>query len=88
MRQLLKGSLAHTLRLAHTTLGIALAVGLVCGTFSLSATIGGAFREAVAATQAGATLLVRPAPAFAPGEGIADRTAVPETLLKIGRAHV
>ncbi|MGH9277867.1 MAG: ABC transporter permease, partial [Acidimicrobiales bacterium] len=81
MRELLKGSLTHKVRLAQTAVGVALAVGLVCGTFALSATIDAGYRRALAATHAGASVLVRPAPAFAPGEGVSDRTAVPEHLL-------
>lgn len=89
MRELLKGSLARRRRLAHTGLGVALAVGLVCGASALSATIDAGYRQALSAARAGASVNVRAAPAFAgagAGSSARERAAVPEDLLATVRA--
>lgn len=90
MRELLKGSLARRRRLVHTGLGVALAVGLVCGASALSATIDAGYRRALSAARAGASVNVRAAPAFAAaragaGSSARERAAVPEDVLSTVR---
>src|SRR5436189_232850 len=66
MRELLKGSLAHKVRLASTAAGVAMAVALLCGTLALSVSIDAAYRRAVTARHQGASVLVRAASPFTP----------------------
>ena len=71
MGRVLKGSLGHWLRVAHTAVGVALAVSLVTGTFVLTDTIEGAYARASAPATGEVDLVVRSAAPFraAGGDG-------------------
>lgn len=84
MWPLLKGSLAHWPRVAHTAAGVALAVSLVTGTFVLTDTIDDAFGRASAPAPAPGEvdLVVRSAAAFRPvGETDTEREPMPASVL-------
>jgi putative ABC transport system permease protein len=82
MARLLKGALAHKLRLLHTALGVALAVGLVVGTFALSDTIDAAFHQASTASPTGVAVVVRSAAKFkAQATTLPERDPVPDSLI-------
>ena len=82
MGRLLRGALAHKMRLAHTGLAITLAVSLVTGTFALADTIDSAFHRAATASPGGVAVVVRTAAKFtAQGNSLSEREPVPESLL-------
>src|SRR5918911_5179359 len=82
MARLLKGALAHRMRLLHTALGVALAVGLVCGTFALADTIDAAFHKASTASPSGVAVVVRSAAKFkAQATSLPERDPVPDSLV-------
>ncbi|HVL28776.1 MAG TPA: ABC transporter permease [Acidimicrobiales bacterium] len=87
MGRLLKGALAHRLRLVHTGLAVALAVSLVTGTFALADTIDAAFHQAAAASPDGPAVIVRSAAKFS-GQAttLPEREPVPDTLVATVRA--
>ncbi|MGI9023451.1 MAG: hypothetical protein ACR2HV_09525, partial [Acidimicrobiales bacterium] len=79
---MLKGSLDHGTRLAHTAAGVALAVSLVCGTFVLTDTIDSAFARASAPVPGQVDVVVRSAAQFdAVGQAVSDREAMPASVL-------
>jgi putative ABC transport system permease protein len=87
MARLLKGALAHKMRLLHTALGVALAVALVCGTFALSDTIDVAFHRASTASPTGVAVVVRSAAKFkAQATSLPERDPVPDSLIATVRA--
>jgi len=82
MGRLLKGALAHKMRLLHTALGVALAVGLVTGTFGLSDTINAAFHQASTASPTGVAVVVQSAAKFkAQATSLPERDPVPDSLV-------
>ena len=82
MWRLLKGSLAHWPRAAHTAVGVALAVGLVSGTFVLTDTIEAAYARASAPAPGEVDLVVRTGSAFsAAGDTSSEREPIPAALL-------
>jgi putative ABC transport system permease protein len=82
MWRLLKGSLAHWPRAAHTAVGVALAVGLVSGTFVLTDTIEAAYTRASAPAPGEVDLVVRTGSAFsAAGDTSSEREAMSSSLL-------
>jgi putative ABC transport system permease protein len=82
MWRLLKGSLAHWPRAAHTAVGVALAVGLVSGTFVLTDTIEAAYARASAPAPGEVDLVVRTGSAFsAAGDTSSEREPMPSSLL-------
>jgi putative ABC transport system permease protein len=82
MGRLLKGALAHKMRLVHTALAITLAVSLVSGTFALADTIDSAFHRAATASSDGVAVVVRTAAKFtAQGNSLSEREPVPESVL-------
>ena len=82
MWRLLRGSLAHWPRAAHTAVGVALAVGLVSGTFVLTDTIEAAYARASAPAAGEVDLVVRSGAAFsAAGDTSSEREPMPSSLL-------
>ncbi|MFP5320014.1 MAG: ABC transporter permease [Acidimicrobiia bacterium] len=82
MGRLLKGALAHRLRLAHTGMAVALAVSLVAGTFALADTISAAFRQAATAAPDGVAVVVRSAAKFTgQATSLPEREPVPDSLV-------
>jgi putative ABC transport system permease protein len=87
MGRLLKGALAHKVRLLHTAMAIALAVSLVVGTFALADTIQAAFSKAASSSPHGVAVVVRTASKFsAQGTSLPEREPVPESVLPAVRA--
>lgn len=87
MGPLLKGALAHKVRLAHTAVAVALAVSLVSGTFALADTIERAFRQAASSFPEGVSVVVRSAAKFAPeASSLPERERVPESLVATVKA--
>ena len=82
MWRLLKGSLAHWPRAAHTAVGVALAVGLVSGTFVLTDTIEAAYARASAPAPGEVDLVVRTGSAFsAAGDTSSEREPMASSVL-------
>jgi len=82
MVRLLKGALAHRMRLAHTAMAVALAVSLVAGTFALSDTIDAAFRQAATASPDGVAVVVRSAARFTgQATSLPEREPVPDSVI-------
>jgi putative ABC transport system permease protein len=82
MGRLLRGALAHKMRLVHTAIAAALAVSLVSGTFILTDTVERAFDTATTASPNGVDVIVRSASEFAPtGNQLAERQSVPPEIL-------
>ncbi|HWC12863.1 MAG TPA: ABC transporter permease [Acidimicrobiales bacterium] len=82
MWRLLKGALAHWPRAAHTAVGVALAVGLMSGTFVLTDTIEAAYARASAPAADEVDVVVRTAAAFsAAGDTSSEREPMPAALL-------
>ncbi|MGH9225978.1 MAG: ABC transporter permease, partial [Acidimicrobiales bacterium] len=82
MGRLLKGALAHKVRLIHTAVAVALAVTLVSGTFALSGTIDRAFHQAATAFPNGVAVVVRSAAEFSPqASSLPEREPLPQSLL-------
>jgi putative ABC transport system permease protein len=87
MGRLLRGALAHKMRLLHTAIAAALAVSLVSGTFVLTDTVEHSFEAATAASPDGVDVIVRAASEFAPtGNQLAERPSVPPDLLSTVQA--
>ena len=79
---LLKGSLAHWPRAAHIAVGVALAVGLVSGTFVLTDTIEAAYARASAPAPGEVDLVVRTGAAFsAAGDTSSQREPMASSVL-------
>jgi len=82
MGRLLKGALAHKVRLTHTAVAVALAVTLVAGTFALAGTIDRAFHQAATRYPDGVAVVVRSAAEFSPqATSLPEREPVPQSLL-------
>ncbi len=82
MWPVLKGSLAHGTRIAHTAVGVALAVSLVCGTFVLTDTIDAAYTRASAPVPGQVDVVVRSATQFgATAQAVSDRETMPASVL-------
>ena len=87
MGRVLKGATAHRMRLLHTALAAALAVGLVAGTFVLTDTVNATFSRATAASASDVDVIVRSASQFsAEGNSLPEREAVPPALVDTVRA--
>jgi len=82
MWPVLKGSLAHGTRVAHTAVGVALAVSLVCGTFVLTDTIDSAYTQAAAPGPGQVDVVVRTAGQFgATAQAVSDRAPMRSSVL-------
>jgi putative ABC transport system permease protein len=85
--RVLKGALAHKLRLIHTAFAAALAVSLVAGTFVLTDTVNASFTQATTASPSDVDVIVRSASQFsADGNSLPERESVPPTLVDTVRS--
>ena len=82
MGRVLKGALAHKMRLLHTALAAALAVSLVAGTFVLTDTVNASFSRATTGSPSDVDVIVRTASQFAAdGNSLPERESVPPDLV-------